>query len=179
MLVHTWTEANDAFQFMLKCALKISYIQKTSLWQLWLLTFYCHLVVMPWNSDSESCSSDASCFSDFSYFQLRAHLYQARGILPADENGLSDPFARVVFSTQCQTTSVSTSSKEFQQVSRLGGVPPREIFKSFTYTCSEFQIPQQFFTFSPCQTPFILGLPSFSIPTACHKRPDVFPFSYL
>uniref|UniRef100_A0A8C4YDY2 C2 domain-containing protein n=1 Tax=Gopherus evgoodei TaxID=1825980 RepID=A0A8C4YDY2_9SAUR len=40
----------------------------------------------------------------FSYFQLRAHLYQARGILPADDNGLSDPFARVVFSTQCQTT---------------------------------------------------------------------------
>uniref|UniRef100_A0A8D0DJR1 C2 domain-containing protein n=1 Tax=Salvator merianae TaxID=96440 RepID=A0A8D0DJR1_SALMN len=49
-----------------------------------------------------------SCLSrdDFSYFQLRAHLYQARGILPADENGLSDPFAKVVFSTQCQTTSV-------------------------------------------------------------------------
>ncbi|KAL8179277.1 UNVERIFIED_CONTAM: hypothetical protein K2H54_062405, partial [Gekko kuhli] len=43
---------------------------------------------------------------DFSYFQLRAHLYQARGILPADENGLSDPFARVVFSTQCQTTTI-------------------------------------------------------------------------
>ncbi|NXE96811.1 FR1L4 protein, partial [Menura novaehollandiae] len=41
---------------------------------------------------------------DFSYFQLRAHLYQARGILPADVNGLSDPFARVVFSTHCQTT---------------------------------------------------------------------------
>ncbi|NXY24527.1 FR1L4 protein, partial [Atrichornis clamosus] len=41
---------------------------------------------------------------DFSYFQLRAHLYQARGILPADDNGLSDPFAKVVFSTHCQTT---------------------------------------------------------------------------
>ncbi|KFP70908.1 Fer-1-like 4, partial [Acanthisitta chloris] len=41
---------------------------------------------------------------DFSYFQLRAHLYQARGILPADDNGLSDPFARVLFSTHCQTT---------------------------------------------------------------------------
>ncbi|NXC62960.1 FR1L4 protein, partial [Aleadryas rufinucha] len=41
---------------------------------------------------------------DFSYFQLRAHLYQARGILPADDNGLSDPFARVVFSTHCHTT---------------------------------------------------------------------------
>ncbi|NXJ85276.1 FR1L4 protein, partial [Trogon melanurus] len=43
---------------------------------------------------------------DFSYFQLRAHLYQARGILPADDNGLSDPFARVVFSTYCQTTRI-------------------------------------------------------------------------
>uniref|UniRef100_A0A670XYJ0 C2 domain-containing protein n=1 Tax=Pseudonaja textilis TaxID=8673 RepID=A0A670XYJ0_PSETE len=44
--------------------------------------------------------------ANFSYFQLRAHLYQARGILSADENGLSDPFARVVFSTQCQSTMV-------------------------------------------------------------------------
>lgn len=43
---------------------------------------------------------------DFSYFQLRAHLYQARGVLAADDSGLSDPFARVLISTQCQTTRV-------------------------------------------------------------------------
>ncbi|NXP46423.1 FR1L4 protein, partial [Heliornis fulica] len=43
---------------------------------------------------------------DFSYFQLRAHLYQARGILPAGVSGLSDPFVRVVFSTHCQATRV-------------------------------------------------------------------------
>uniref|UniRef100_A0A8D2MSX5 C2 domain-containing protein n=1 Tax=Zonotrichia albicollis TaxID=44394 RepID=A0A8D2MSX5_ZONAL len=54
----------------------------------------------------ETLSGTSSLFflPDFSYFQLRAHLYQARGILPADDNGLSDPFARVVFSTHCQTT---------------------------------------------------------------------------
>ncbi|MGH0182986.1 UNVERIFIED_CONTAM: hypothetical protein FKN15_010929 [Acipenser sinensis] len=44
------------------------------------------------------------CCDDSRYFQLRAHLYQARGILAADDNGLSDPFAKVVFSTQCQVT---------------------------------------------------------------------------
>ncbi|XP_047708318.1 fer-1-like protein 4 isoform X4 [Prionailurus viverrinus] len=44
------------------------------------------------------------CRDDFSYFQLRAHLYQARGVLAADDSGLSDPFARVLISTQCQTT---------------------------------------------------------------------------
>ncbi|NXO69106.1 FR1L4 protein, partial [Phainopepla nitens] len=63
-------------------------------------------------SESEQEIAQLSAYSppsqlsrdDFSYFQLRAHLYQARGILPADENGLSDPFARVVFSTHCQTT---------------------------------------------------------------------------
>uniref|UniRef100_W5MHL5 Fer-1 like family member 4 n=1 Tax=Lepisosteus oculatus TaxID=7918 RepID=W5MHL5_LEPOC len=44
--------------------------------------------------------------TDSRYFQLRAHLYQARGILAADDNGLSDPFAKVVFSTQCQVTKV-------------------------------------------------------------------------
>ncbi|TRY91493.1 hypothetical protein DNTS_029472 [Danionella cerebrum] len=43
---------------------------------------------------------------DSRYFQLRAHIYQARGIIAADDNGLSDPFARVVFSTQCQVTRV-------------------------------------------------------------------------
>ncbi|XP_078275356.1 fer-1-like protein 4 [Rhinoraja longicauda] len=43
--------------------------------------------------------------SDYnSYFQLRAHMYQARGLRAADDTGLSDPFARVVFSTQCQST---------------------------------------------------------------------------
>ncbi|KAG8446273.1 hypothetical protein GDO86_013923 [Hymenochirus boettgeri] len=47
---------------------------------------------------------------DYYYFQLRAHLYQARGILPADDNGLSDPFARVVFGNQCLTTEVKNET---------------------------------------------------------------------
>ncbi|MEE6515328.1 hypothetical protein FKM82_023980 [Ascaphus truei] len=59
------------------------------------------LVETPTTSPPSQLSRD-----DFSYFQLRAHLYQARGVLPADDNGLSDPFARVVFGNQCQTTKV-------------------------------------------------------------------------
>uniref|UniRef100_A0A672KT84 Fer-1-like protein 4 n=1 Tax=Sinocyclocheilus grahami TaxID=75366 RepID=A0A672KT84_SINGR len=47
-----------------------------------------------------------SFYPDSRYFQLRAHIYQARGIIAADDNGLSDPFAKVVFSTQCQVTRV-------------------------------------------------------------------------
>ncbi|XP_076863627.1 fer-1-like protein 4 [Brachyhypopomus gauderio] len=43
---------------------------------------------------------------DSRYFQLRAHIYQARGIIAADDNGLSDPYAKVVFSTQCQVTKI-------------------------------------------------------------------------
>ncbi|XP_072123386.1 fer-1-like protein 6 [Mobula birostris] len=39
-------------------------------------------------------------------FQLRCHMYQARGLLPADSSGLSDPFAKVTFVSQCQTTKV-------------------------------------------------------------------------
>ncbi|KAF6717449.1 Fer-1-like protein 4 [Oryzias melastigma] len=39
---------------------------------------------------------------DSRYFQLRCHLYQGRGLRAADDDGLSDPFAKVVFSTQCQ-----------------------------------------------------------------------------
>ncbi|KAF3822749.1 hypothetical protein GH733_008123 [Mirounga leonina] len=39
-------------------------------------------------------------------FQLRAHMYQARGLLAADSSGLSDPFAKVTFLSHCQTTKV-------------------------------------------------------------------------
>lgn len=41
-------------------------------------------------------------------FQLRVHMYQARSLFAADSTGLSDPFARVFFSTQSQVTEVST-----------------------------------------------------------------------
>ncbi|KAM9860161.1 fer-1-like protein 4 [Aulostomus maculatus] len=47
-----------------------------------------------------------SC-QDSRYFQLRCHLYQGRGLMAADDDGLSDPFAKVLFSTQCQVTKVS------------------------------------------------------------------------
>ncbi|NXN99007.1 FR1L6 protein, partial [Rhinopomastus cyanomelas] len=39
-------------------------------------------------------------------FQLRAHMYQARGLIAADSTGLSDPFARVTFASGCQTTKI-------------------------------------------------------------------------
>lgn len=40
-------------------------------------------------------------------FQLRCHMYQARGLIAADNTGLSDPFARVTFMSHSQTTNVS------------------------------------------------------------------------
>ncbi|KAM4704919.1 fer-1-like protein 6 [Rhinophrynus dorsalis] len=39
-------------------------------------------------------------------FQLRAHMYQARGLIAADNTGLSDPFAKVTFVSHCQTTKI-------------------------------------------------------------------------
>ncbi|XP_070694676.1 fer-1-like protein 6 [Pempheris klunzingeri] len=39
-------------------------------------------------------------------FQLRCHMYQARGLIAADNSGLSDPFARVTFLSHSQTTNV-------------------------------------------------------------------------
>ncbi|CAN8025600.1 unnamed protein product, partial [Ixodes persulcatus] len=44
--------------------------------------------------------------SEKSVFQLRAHMYQARSLIGSDSSGLSDPFARVVFGDQSQTTMV-------------------------------------------------------------------------
>ena len=37
-------------------------------------------------------------------FMLRAHLFQARGLVAADDSGLSDPFAKVIFSSEVATT---------------------------------------------------------------------------
>ncbi|KAG7463981.1 hypothetical protein MATL_G00182400 [Megalops atlanticus] len=39
-------------------------------------------------------------------FQLRAHMYQARGLIAADSSGLSDPFAKVSFLSHGQTTMI-------------------------------------------------------------------------
>ncbi|XP_024142370.1 fer-1-like protein 6 isoform X1 [Oryzias melastigma] len=39
-------------------------------------------------------------------FQLRCHMYQARGLIAADNTGLSDPFARVTFLSNSQTTNI-------------------------------------------------------------------------
>uniref|UniRef100_A0A8C4SZ29 Fer-1 like family member 6 n=1 Tax=Erpetoichthys calabaricus TaxID=27687 RepID=A0A8C4SZ29_ERPCA len=43
-------------------------------------------------------------------FQLRAHMYQARGLIAADNTGLSDPFAKVTFASQSQTTVIINQS---------------------------------------------------------------------
>ncbi|XP_075438327.1 fer-1-like protein 6 isoform X2 [Ascaphus truei] len=39
-------------------------------------------------------------------FQLRAHMYQARGLIAADNTGLSDPFVKVTFVSHGQTTKI-------------------------------------------------------------------------
>ncbi|KAL4635807.1 fer-1-like protein 6 [Arapaima gigas] len=39
-------------------------------------------------------------------FQLRAHMYQARGLIAADSTGLSDPFAKVSFLSHSQSTAI-------------------------------------------------------------------------
>ena len=42
----------------------------------------------------------------FQFFQLRAHMYQARSLIGSDASGLSDPFARVIVGEYCKTTQV-------------------------------------------------------------------------
>ncbi|KAK7913699.1 hypothetical protein WMY93_013910 [Mugilogobius chulae] len=61
-------------------------------------------------------------------FQLRCHMYQARGLIAADTTGLSDPFARVTFLSHCHNTNIiqqtlSPSWDQCLQMSRimLGG----------------------------------------------------------
>nr|CAB3264595.1 otoferlin [Phallusia mammillata] len=45
-------------------------------------------------------------YADRNQFELRAHMYQARGLLAADDTGLSDPFAKIIFSTHTDNTQV-------------------------------------------------------------------------
>lgn len=60
-------------------------------------------------------------------FQLRVHMYQARSLFAADSTGLSDPFARVFFSTQSQVTEVTKHA-----VYMMHSV---EVKDHFTYLC--------------------------------------------
>uniref|UniRef100_A0A8D2JGR3 Fer-1 like family member 6 n=1 Tax=Sciurus vulgaris TaxID=55149 RepID=A0A8D2JGR3_SCIVU len=57
-------------------------------------------------------------------FQLRAHMYQARGLIAADSNGLSDPFAKVTFLSHCQTTKIisQTLSPTWNQTLLFNGL---------------------------------------------------------
>ncbi|XP_028250241.1 fer-1-like protein 6 [Parambassis ranga] len=57
-------------------------------------------------------------------FQLRCHMYQARGLIAADNTGLSDPFARVTFLSHSQTTIIisQTLSPTWNQCLQLGRV---------------------------------------------------------
>ncbi|XP_059472296.1 otoferlin isoform X4 [Neocloeon triangulifer] len=45
-------------------------------------------------------------FTEKHYFQLRAHMYQARSLIGSDASGLSDPYAQVVAGEWCKTTQV-------------------------------------------------------------------------
>ncbi|XP_072300048.1 fer-1-like protein 6 [Eucyclogobius newberryi] len=78
-------------------------------------------------------------------FQLRCHMYQARGLIAADTTGLSDPFARVTFISHSQNTNIiqqtlSPSWEQCLQMSRimLGGdqlyiqtEPPRIVIEVY------------------------------------------------
>ncbi|XP_042350086.1 fer-1-like protein 6 [Plectropomus leopardus] len=53
-----------------------------------------------------SCPPTALLCTEQHQFQLRCHMYQARGLIAADTSGLSDPFARVTYLSNSQTTNI-------------------------------------------------------------------------
>uniref|UniRef100_A0A671YFG7 Fer-1 like family member 4 n=1 Tax=Sparus aurata TaxID=8175 RepID=A0A671YFG7_SPAAU len=76
------------------------------------LEVYLWLGLSKYSKEAITCrpfSFSLSLSADSRYFQLRCHLYQGRGLLAADSDGLSDPFAKVLFSTQCQVTKVDAA----------------------------------------------------------------------
>uniref|UniRef100_A0A3Q3F5M2 Fer-1 like family member 6 n=1 Tax=Kryptolebias marmoratus TaxID=37003 RepID=A0A3Q3F5M2_KRYMA len=71
--------------------------------------------------DASAPPSHLVC-SDHHHFQLRCHMYQARGLIAADNTGLSDPFARVTFLSHSQTTNIisQTLSPTWNQCLPMG-----------------------------------------------------------
>ncbi|KAM9850875.1 fer-1-like protein 6 isoform 2-T2 [Aulostomus maculatus] len=57
------------------------------------------------DADASSFPTHLVC-TEQHQFQLRCHMYQARGLIAADNSGLSDPFARVTHLSHSQTTNV-------------------------------------------------------------------------
>ncbi|XP_019731208.1 fer-1-like protein 6 [Hippocampus comes] len=57
------------------------------------------------SADAKSPPTHLTC-TEQHQFQLRCHMYQARGLIAADNSGLSDPFARVTYLSHSQTTNV-------------------------------------------------------------------------
>ncbi|XP_061697140.1 fer-1-like protein 6 [Syngnathoides biaculeatus] len=56
-------------------------------------------------TDANSPPTHLTC-TEQHQFHLRCHMYQARGLIAADNSGLSDPFARVTYLSHSQTTNV-------------------------------------------------------------------------
>ncbi|KAK2849906.1 hypothetical protein Q7C36_008689 [Tachysurus vachellii] len=59
-----------------------------------------------WSSDEGGTLPESLLYKEHHKFQLRAHMYQARGLIAADNTGLSDPFARVSFHSNTQCTAI-------------------------------------------------------------------------
>ncbi|KAI4874062.1 hypothetical protein NFI96_018466, partial [Prochilodus magdalenae] len=56
--------------------------------------------------ESSTTPPESVLYKDQHEFQLRAHMYQARGLIAADTTGLSDPFSRVSFLSNTQRTAI-------------------------------------------------------------------------
>ncbi|XP_056245789.1 fer-1-like protein 6 [Seriola aureovittata] len=72
-------------------------------------------------ADSNSPPTHLLC-TEQHRFQLRCHMYQARGLIAADSSGLSDPFARVTYLSHSQTTNIisQTLSPTWNQCLPMG-----------------------------------------------------------
>uniref|UniRef100_A0A8B9I146 Fer-1 like family member 6 n=1 Tax=Astyanax mexicanus TaxID=7994 RepID=A0A8B9I146_ASTMX len=58
------------------------------------------------SSEESGGAPEIVLYKDHHEFQLRAHMYQARGLIAADNTGLSDPFARVSFQSHTHVTAI-------------------------------------------------------------------------
>ncbi|KAK5890071.1 hypothetical protein CesoFtcFv8_013638 [Champsocephalus esox] len=83
---------------------------------------------LPAGFNPETGGADASCppksllCTEQYEFEMRCHMYQARGLIAADNTGLSDPFARVTYLSNSQTTNVisQTLSPTWNQCLPMG-----------------------------------------------------------
>lgn len=87
-------------------------------WRGMLLMTKTYYYIHPSQDKNTFCCGEFFLYSESNYFQLRAHIYQARDLPCEDASGESDPYMKIYFGHQSGKTLIikNNSCPTFDQV---------------------------------------------------------------